>query len=159
MRLLAGLGLVALGLLVLVFRLHVRELRYFDRPGVARHRTFDPILAVVAGMLLLGGLAAAGAASPPAAAAVALLLLLLWGYRRIVRGLRFQAWLLGRDFRALRSERPADSDEQILLDLLMRRHPSWGRELIEQMVADHPTIEGLARTVARMERGFRGFRP
>ena len=50
------------------------------------------------------------------------------------------------------------SDEEILFELAYRKHPRWGPELIEEMVRDYPTVESFARTLGRMERGFRGFR-
>jgi hypothetical protein len=159
MRLAVGVALLLLGLLAWLAGAHVRGLRYFDRPGVARNPLFDPILSLIKWALLLGGLLLIGDSSRRAGTFTALLLVLLWSYRRFVRSLGFQGWLLRRDFEALRRERPAAPDAELLYALAMRRHPAWGPELIEQMVEDYPTIEGLARKIAQMERGFRGFRP
>ena len=159
MGLAPGFTLVALGLLAALAGMQVRDLRFFDRPGVARNRLFDPLLALLKWVLLLGGLWRIAEASREVALATSVLLLFLWGYRRFVRSLAFQGWLLKRDFEALRRERPHTPHKEILYELTMRRHAAWGAELVEQMVEDYPTITGLARKIAQMERGFRGFRP
>jgi hypothetical protein len=85
-------------------------------------------------------------------------LVLLWGYCRVIRSVPFQARLLKHDFEILRRQRPALPEDRLLYELACRRHPQWGEELIEQMVRDYPTIEEFADVVARMERGFRGFK-
>ena len=159
MGLALGFVLLLLGMLAALAGIHLGGLRFFDRPGIARHRLFDPLLALLKWVLLLGGLGLVAAASRPVALVTASLLALLWGYRRFVRSLAFQGWLLKRDFQALRRARPGASHKELLYVLAMRRHAAWGPELLEQMVEDYPTIEGLARKIAQMERGFRGFRP
>ena len=75
-----------------------------------------------------------------------------------MRSASFQRWLLTRDYRELKRRKPGLPDKEIFCELVYRRNPRWGEELIEQMVIDHPDLESLSRMIARMERGFRGFR-
>lgn len=157
MRLVLGVVLLLLGLLASVMAADFRARRFYDRPALARNRLFDPLLLVASWALLLCGLALIRSVSPRRAAAAAAVLLILWGYRRCIRSLRFQRWLLARDYRELKRLKPGRPDREILYELVYRRNPRWGEELIEQMVMDCPDIESLARMIARMERGFRGF--
>ncbi len=152
-----GIALLVLGLLGMVLSAHVKGLRYFDRPSVARNALFDPALDLVQWLLLLAGLVLLARASPGSFVAAAGTLLALGCYRRFIRSARFQQRLLARDFAARRRDRPDLSDEQILFEIALRRHPRWGPELIDQMVRDCPTVESFARIMVRMERGFRGF--
>jgi len=157
MPLLAGFVLLAAGLLAAILGVQMRERRFFDRPALARHRMFDPALRAVAWLLGVGGLGQIGRASAGAASGVAGALALLWGYRRLIRSVRFQAWLLKSDYEKLRRSRPGLPDTEVLYELAIRRNPRWGEELIAQMVLDYPTFEELAPMIAKMERGFRGF--
>ena len=91
-------------------------------------------------------------------AAAAVVLVLLWAYRRAIRAVAFQRWLLRRDYRALRRRHPDLPEKAILTRLVIGRHPGWGEELVEQMVIDYPRLDDIAALLARMERGFRGFR-
>ncbi len=154
----AGIALVLAGLLASIVGTHLKARRYFDRPSLARNRLFDPLLAFLKWVLIVSGLVLVSRVSLRAAAAVTGLLAALWGYRRIIRGVRFQGWLLRRDYEALKRLKPGLPEREILCELAYRRNPRWGEELIEQMVIDYPTIDDLARMIARMERGFRGFR-
>ncbi len=158
MRLAAGAALILLGLLGLLVGIHLRGLRYFDRPSAARHRLFDPLLALIAWTVLAAGLALLWRASPPVAAGAGLALLALWGYRRLVRSVAFQRRRLRRDFESLKRARPGVPEREILCQLAYRRNPRWGEELIRQMVIDYPKFEDLARIIVMMERGFRGLR-
>ncbi len=108
--------------------------------------------------LVLAGLLMMGSYAPGLGIAAAASLAALWGYRRFLRSVVFQRWLLRRDYRALRRLNPDLPERGLLARLVMQRHPSWGEELIEQMVLDYPTFEQIARVVVLMERGFRGFR-
>jgi hypothetical protein len=156
--LVSGFVAVLLGLLASLVAADFKARRYFDRPGLARNRLFDPVLSAAKWALLLAGLALLGRASRRSAVATAALLLVLWAYRRFVRSAGFQLWLLKRDYRELKRRKPGLPDREILCELVYRRNPRWGEELIEQMVIDHPDVESLSRMIARMERGFRGFR-
>jgi hypothetical protein len=153
-----GVALVLLGLLAALAATHFKALRYFDRPPLARNRFFDPALGTLKWILLAAGLLLLGSASRTVTIATAAAIAFLWGYRRLIRSVPFQARLLKSDFENLRRRRPALPEDRILYELACRRHPQWGEELIEQMVRDYPTIEEFARVVARMERGFRGFK-
>ncbi len=155
----AGAALVLAGLALSVWLERLRRLRWFDRPDAARHRGFDPATSLLRWLLIASGLGVLARASRSVASAALAILLLLWGYRGFIRSRRFQGWLLRRDYRALRAGRPDVPEQDLLRELLYRRNPRWGEELIEQMVSDYPDAESLARIVVRMERGFRGFRP
>lgn len=157
MNLAAGGVLVVLGLFGMLLSAHLRSLRFFDRPGIARLRHFDRGLDALKWLLLIAGLGLLLRGSPVTGGGVAAILVLLWAYRRVIRGLRFQARLLRREYESLRRARPGVPDERLLYELAWRRHPGWGPELIEQMVRDHPTIESFGVMVVRMERGYRGF--
>jgi hypothetical protein len=158
MMMAAGVALLAAGLLGFLATLHFRGLRYFDRPALARHPAFDRSLAAVPWILIPAGLALLARASATAGMAAAGTLAIAWAWRRFVRSLAFQSWLMRRDYEALRRGRPGAAAGDLLRLLLMRRHPEWGEELIDQMARDYPTIMEMSVMTARMERGFRGFR-
>jgi hypothetical protein len=155
---LVAYAVLLLGLLAMLAAVHMKGLRYFDRPTFARNAVFDPALDLLKWILVAGGLLLVLRLSRPAFLLTAAILLALGSYLRLVRSGRFQARLLRRDFEALRSSRPDLTDGEILFELAYRRHPRWGQELIEQMTRDYPTIESFAAMLARMERGFREFR-
>jgi len=152
-----GAALLLLGLLGMALSVHFKGLRYFDRPSLARHAVFDPALDLAKWLLLLAGLFLMARSSRVAFFGAAGGLLILAGYRRFIRGARFQERLLARDVAALKKDRPDLSSGEVLYEIAMRRHPRWGPELIEQMVRDYPTVESFSRILVRMERGFRGF--
>ena len=154
----AGAIVLLGGLLAWLLRTHYRARRYFDRPMVARNPVFDPAIAVTQWVLLAAGLLILARASLTSAVLAGGLLGVGAIYRAIIRSVAFQRYLLRRDFRSLRARRPDLANHDILLALVMERHPRWGEELIDQMVRDYPTVEALARIVAKMDRGFRGFR-
>jgi hypothetical protein len=154
----AGFIALGLGLFGWLVWTHVRTGRYFDRPAIARHRFFDPVLAAASGVSVAAGLLLLWRSRRTAAVAAAAVLLLLWAYRRAIRGVAFQRWLLRRDYRALRRRHPDLEEKAILVRLVIGRHPAWGEELIEQMVIDYPNVDDIAVLLARMQRGFRGFR-
>ncbi len=159
MRLGFGFLILALGLLASLFRISLRERRFFDRPTLARSRFFDPLLNGARWILILSGIAILASASSVAGIAASATLLLLVAYLRFIRSVWFQKRLLVRDFARIRRERPGAPEQELLFEFTSARHPRWGSELIEQMVADYPTIETLAPMIVKMERGFRGFRP
>ena len=64
----------------------------------------------------------------------------------------------GRDVERTRRVHPGLPERDLLVKAVLERHPAWGEELVSQMVLDYPEAADLARVVARMERGFRGFR-
>lgn len=154
----AGFATLALGMLGWLVWIHLRARRYFDRPSFARNRLFDPLLIAMSGLLAAAGLLILWRARPTAAAATAVVLFVVWGYRRVIRSVSFQRRLLRRDYRELRRQLPDLPERAILTRLVLRRHPGWGEELVEQMVIDYPGLDDIATVLARMERGFRGFR-
>ena len=94
-----GFLVLASGLLGWLVWTHLRAGRYFDRPAIARHRLFDPLLLAASGLLAAAGLLLLWRSRPSAAAAAAVVLVLLWAYRRAIRAVAFQRWLLRRDYR------------------------------------------------------------
>jgi len=158
MRAALGGALLLLGLLAGLLRANLRERRYFDRPTPARNRWFDPLLNLLRWGLLAGGLVLLWRATPAAGAGAAVALLAAWAWRQTIRGAWFQRRMLRREYEALRRERPDAAEHDVLFELTIRRHPRWGEELIRQMVLDYPDFDDLARIIAGMERGFRGFR-
>ncbi len=158
MNLPLGFVLLLLGLLAWIIGIHFRARRYFDRPALARNQVFDPTVRILQWALLIGGLALLARSSVPIAASAGFLLTLGWGYRVFIRSVPFRRSLMRRDYESLKRARPDLSQREILFRMVMASHPRWGEELVEQMVDDNQTVESLARIVAKMERGFRGFR-
>jgi len=154
----AGLVLVGLSLFLWLLGRHFREGRWFDRPRVARHRLFDPLLAAVGWSALAAGLALLWRAAPPAAIVMAALLLGLAGWRQVAQSAVMRARSMRRRQSVLRAAHPGLSERDALRRVVLERHPEWGEELIEQMLLDYDTTEEMARVMTRMERGFRGFR-
>ena len=161
----AGASAPALGSLVCLFAAglwllgrHVAEARFYDRPRVARLPGFDTALRVLRWLLFGLGLALLWRGSRRAAAATVALFLLAWAWRGLVRGHAWRRRLMRLDYERLRRDRPDLEERDLLIQVVLLRHPGWGEELIAQMVLDYPTLDGVARVVARMERGFRGFR-
>ncbi|HKB08694.1 MAG TPA: hypothetical protein VKF61_10485 [Candidatus Polarisedimenticolia bacterium] len=158
MMLAVGVALLLLGLFAMLLSRHFKDLRYFDRPTVARNPYFDPSLDLLKWLLLAAGLLALWRASRPVCLVASAALLGLGAYRRVIKSRLVQSRLLRREYAALKRERRGMSDGDILFELAYRRHARWGQELIEQMVKDYPTFEEFSRMMVRMERGFRGFR-
>ncbi|HYV85283.1 MAG TPA: hypothetical protein VFB49_05195 [Patescibacteria group bacterium] len=154
-----GLALVVLSLFLWLLGTHFGAARWYDRPGFARHRLFDPLLAAARWSSLAAGLALLWRASPPAALTAAALLLGLAGWRAIARGEALRVRALRRRLAELRAARPGVSEEDALRLAVLERHPEWGEELVGQMILDYRGADQLARVMTRMERGFRGFRP
>lgn len=155
---LAGLALVGLSLFLWLLGQHLREGRWFDRPGFARHTLFDPLLALLRWSALVAGLALLWRAGPRAAIVVAVILLALAGWRELARSAAMRARTLRRRQSDLRAAHPGLSERDALRRAVLERHPEWGEELVEQMMLDYGTTDEMARVMTRMERGFRGFR-
>ena len=156
--LLSGTLMVLLGGLAWLVGTHFMARRFFDRPGPVRHPLFAPVMVFLRWGLFLIGAGILARTSPPTGLAAVILLAGVWAYRVYVRSAFFQQRLLRREVERLRAAHPDLTEPAILYKIVMRRHGEWGEELIEQMVTDYPTVETLAPMIARMERGFRGFR-
>jgi hypothetical protein len=137
---------------------HLAEARFYDRPRFARRRGFDAGLAVFRWLAFGAGLALLWRASPRAAGAVAAIFLLALAWRGAVQSRAWKRRLLQRDYERLRRDRPDLEERDLLIRVVLLHHPRWGEELISQMVLDYRTLDGIARVITRMERGFRGFR-
>lgn len=152
----AGLCLFAAGAWLL--GRHFGEAPFYDRPRFARVRGFDGALAVLRWLAFALGLVLLGRGSHGAAAAATALFLGAWAWRGVVHSHAWKRRLMRRDYDRLRRSRPDLEEHDLLIQVVLLHHPRWGEELIAQMVLDYRTLDGVARVVARMERGFRGFR-
>jgi hypothetical protein len=153
-----GGALVALALFLWLVRAHMREGRYFDRPDFARHRVFDPAVALFATLALVLGLAVLWGRAPLVAGAVATLLIVAGAARGLARGVGSRRRAFRRDLEAVRRGNPGMPWQDLHVRAILVRHPQWGEELATRMALDYPEPDDLARVVARMEMGFRGFR-
>jgi hypothetical protein len=153
-----GLGLVAAGLLAWLVVAHLRERRWFDRPDFARHRLFDPATRALGALLLAAGFVALARRAPRLAGLVAVILLAGALAIGIARGSWTRRRAFRRDLETVRRGSPDLPRHDLLVRAILRRHPQWGEELAGRMAFDYPDADDLARVVARMERGFRGFR-
>ena len=153
-----GGTLVVLALFLWLVRAHMRERRYFDRPDFARHRLFDPVVAVLAALALVAGLVLLWRRSALMAVAVAALLAAAAVARGLARGAGSRRRAFHRDLEAVRRGNPGMAGQDLLVRAILVRHPQWGEELATRMALDYPEPDDLARVVARMEMGFRGFR-
>jgi len=153
-----GFALVTLALFAWLVRAHMRERRFFDRPDIARHRLFDPALAALGGLLLIAGLVVLWRRAPVAAGATVAAMVAVAIWIKVARGAWFGRRAFRRDLEAARRDNPALPRRDLLVRAILARHPQWGDELAAQMALDYPEVDDLARVVARMEQGFRGFR-
>jgi hypothetical protein len=158
---LIGLGAVAISLLMGLWMQGIRERPVYDRPSLILHPTFRRIWAPARWLLLAAGGILLFRASRPGAGAVALVLLGLWSWKRYLRSRRHRRRMIREAFEKERMRDPSASEAQVLGRILHSLHGSWGEELIEQIIQDNPTPEGVADMVVRMERGVlpSGFHP
>lgn len=137
---------------------HFRERAWFDRPGFARWRGFDALASLLRWVLFAAGLMALSSWSATAAAAALGLFLIGWGWRLVARSATLKRRAMRRALVHLREKHPGEPETELLVRLVLATHPRWGEELVRQMVLDSPDLDEMARVVARMEQGFRGFR-
>ena len=158
---LAGLAGVVFSLLMGLWMQHVRERPVYKRPVFLIRPGFRLMWIPARAFLFLAGGLLLVRASPPAAALLALLLAAAWSWKRYVGSRGHRRRMFRRAFDRERARDPSTADELILRRLLASLHPRWGEDLIEQIVADNPTPEGVADMVVRMERGAlpAGFHP
>ena len=150
---LAGLAGVAVSLLMGLWVQHVRERPVYERPSIMIRPGFWRIWMPARGILFLFGGFLLARASFAAAGLLALALLGAWSWRRYLGSRRHRRRMIRQAFEKERAGDPSASDAQILQRILFSLHGRWGQELVEQIVADNPTPEGVADRVVRMERG------
>jgi hypothetical protein len=158
---LLGFAALALSLLMGLWMEHVRERPVYERPAILLRPLFSLAWGPSRWILFAAGLILVSRASLALAAGVAAFLTLLRAWKGYLGSRRYRLRMIRRAFEKERARDPAASDAQILQRILHSLHARWGEELIEQMVADNPTPEGVARMVVRMERGAlpSGFHP
>jgi hypothetical protein len=158
---LLGFAGVAVSLLMGLWVQHVRERPVYERPSFMIHPSFWRIWVPARWSLFAGGFILLARASVPATSALALTLVALGSWKRYLASRRHRRRMIRRAFEKERARDPSASDAQILQRILRSLHGRWGDELIDQIVADDPTPEGVAAMVVRMERGVLppGFHP
>ena len=158
---LLGILAVAVSLLMGLWMQHVRERPVYERPAALIRPVFRLLWWPIQWALFLAGLGILFRASLAAGAALSAILLGLASWKRYLRSRRHRHRMIRVAYDKERARDPAASDAQILHRILSSLHARWGEELIEQIVADHPTPEGVADMVVRMERGALppGFHP
>jgi hypothetical protein len=157
-RLLAGAALCLVAFAAWLVATHYRERPWFDRPGFARWRGFDALASLLRWAVFAAGLLALSAHSAAAAALAIAVFLMGWGWRLVVRSAALKRRAMRRALAGLRRQHPGEPETELLVRLVLSTHPRWGEELVRQMVIDSPDVDEMARVVARMEQGFRGFR-
>ena len=138
--------------------MHWRERPWFDRPGFARWRGFDALAALLRWALFGAGLLALWERSETAAAIALAVFLAGWGWRLAARSAALKRRAMRRALAELRLRHPGEPETELLVRLVLATHPRWGEELVRQMVLDFPNLDDMARVVARMEQGYRGFK-
>lgn len=154
-----GSVILVSGLLAGLFEAHVQRVRAWDRPAWLRSRSGRWALALGRRSLLVAGLAALFLGSAPVAILVAGALGSAGGWMRWARSDRYAARRLRSELADRRRAHPAEDEAELLRRIVLERHPEWGKELVARIVHDHPTTQGLARIMVRMERGWTGWRP
>jgi hypothetical protein len=149
-----GGGIVVLALVSGLVDAHLGRQPAWDRPTWTLSRGYRAVVAVVRPLLLATGVVLVLYDSPVAGAIVVALLLATWGRLRWVRSVRYRTAWLGRRLDALRRVHGGSTDHELLVRIVLERHPGWGEDLAQQIAADNPDVERLARALARMERGW-----
>ena len=151
----SALGLLCLGFFLLMglWRDHIRERPVYERPVALIRPSFWPVWHVSRWTLFTAGWILLAFSLPRTGIALALALLALWSWRRYLRSRRHWHRRVREAFARERRRDPSAPDIQILQRILHSTHGRWGEELIEQIVTDHPTPEGVADMIVRMEGG------
>jgi hypothetical protein len=158
---LLGFAAVACSLLMGLWMQHVRERPVYERPAILIRPAFRMIWSPARWLMFATGVAALGRASLAAAVVLLSVLAALAAWKRYLMSRHHRHHMIRAAFLKERARDPSASDVQILQRLLAALHARWGEELIEQIVLDNPTPEGVADMVVRMERGAlpKAFRP
>jgi hypothetical protein len=157
-RLLAGTALCAAAFAIWLVATHVRERPWFERPDFARWRGFDAVLAVLRWGLFGWGLVLLASRSQAAAALAIGLFVAGLAWRVVAKSAALRRRAMRRAYAELRQRHPGEPERELLVRLVLSTHPRWGEELVRQMALDYPSVDEMAIVVARMERGYRGFR-
>lgn len=154
--LVSGYALIVAALFMGLVDAHVRRLRTWDRPRFTLTSAYEALWRPLRRILLGLGLLLVARASILLAAVTGLGLVVLWGWLRWARSSRYTLRSLERELALLESRSPSTSRREMMRELVLARHPEWGPELAEQIVADNSTLAQVALVIARMERGWPG---
>ena len=154
LRGLAGFACLGISLLMGLWMEHLRERPVYQRPALLIHRSFWLLWSPARWLLFGAGWILAGLSFPRTTASLAFTLLGLWSWKRYLRSRRHRQRMVREAFDRERDRDPSASDAQVLQRIVTSLHARWGEELIEQIVLDNPTPEGVADFIVRMERGI-----
>jgi hypothetical protein len=153
-----GGGVVLLALALGLVDVHLGRQRTWNRPAWTLSRGYRAGVGIVRPLLLATGVILVFSGSVVAGVIVVVLLLAIWGRLRWVRSARYRVAMLGRRLDSLRRMHDGSTDHELLVRLVLERHPEWGEDLARQIASDNPDVGSLARVLARMEEGWSGIR-
>lgn len=158
---LLGLALLGLFLISGLWMEHIRERPVYERPPVLIHPIFRTLWSPTRWVAFFLGWILLARTWPRLGAILALFLAAMWGWKRYLRSRHHWDRTIRSSFLLEKARNPQASDIEILTAILLTVRGHWGQELIDQIVADHPTPEGIAAMIVRMERSLlpRGFDP
>ncbi len=149
-----GVVLILAGLVAWLYDAHLDRQRAWDRPAWSLRPLARGTFSATRRVLVVVGWISILQASRWAGVVAAVALTVAWSRIRWVRSARSTTRRLRAELDELRRRDPSCEEHELLGRLVLSRHPEWGPELVSQIVQDHPTPEGLARILTRMERGW-----
>jgi hypothetical protein len=155
----AGCGFVFAGLLMILLDAHFDRQHAWDRPRFSLSAGYRRLFAPAARTVIVAGLALSSLASPVAGAGVGALLLGLLLWTRWVRSTGYMERRLRREMSDLRVRAPELEEQDLLRIVVLARHPGWGEELAQQIVAEQGSVRGVASVLVRMDRGLSAALP
>ena len=153
--LLAGGGLlIVAGLIAWLYHERLRGLKAWDRPRWTLHGTYRMAFSTLRRVLIIVGWLLMWSTSRAPAIVVGTAILGGWARVRWVRTDGYATRRLRTELASLRRRHPECDEPELLSRWIRARHPDWGPELAEQIVADNPGLPDLARILNRMEKGW-----
>jgi len=147
-----ALLLLGSGSVALLLRAHFASRRAWDRPAWARDARALRVLRAAGWALLLGGTALLARRSVAAGLVALAILAGASAWTRWTRSSGYLARGLLREVERLRHARPDRDEREILRDVILARHPRWGEDLAQQIVAEQGDARRVAEMLVRMER-------
>jgi hypothetical protein len=152
-----ALVLLASGSLTLLLHEHYSTRKAWDRPAWARGALGRNVARAAGWTLLLAGAVLLAGRSPAAGLVTASIVAATIAWTRWVHSATYLARGLRREVERLRRERPGRSEEELLRDVVLARHPRWGEDLAGQIVAEQRDARRVAEMLVRMERSAGGL--